>query len=69
MNKTCYVVTIVPADGLAPLGARPSDSTMLTKFKSHVHPELALVGIIVALKMYLLIISAVYTQQGNYNLK
>ena len=29
-----FLVSIVPADGLAPLGARPSADTMMTKFTS-----------------------------------
>ena len=36
------VVSTVPADGLAPLGARTSAATVMTKFVSHVYVGLSL---------------------------
>ena len=34
-NKICYfAVTIMPADGLAPNGAKPSAGIVMTKFRS-----------------------------------
>ena len=36
------VIVIVPADGLAPLGARPSASTLMTTFMSLIHTGPAL---------------------------
>ena len=32
-KKSNFAVMTVPADGLAPLGARPSAGTVMTKFK------------------------------------
>ena len=32
-----FVVITVPADGLAPSGARPSAVTVMTKIKSHLY--------------------------------
>ena len=39
------VVSIVPADGLAPLGARPSAGTVMTSFMSHIYVGPALGGL------------------------
>ena len=37
-----YVIMTVPADGLAPLGARPSADTVMTKFSSCIYTGPAL---------------------------
>ena len=34
---TTFVVIIVAADGLAPLGARPSADTMMTQFRPRIY--------------------------------
>ena len=39
-----FVIITVHADGLAPLGARPSASIVMTKYGSHVYTGLALKG-------------------------
>ena len=36
-NMSYFIVSTVPADGLAPLGARPSAGTVMTKLKSGVY--------------------------------
>ena len=39
-----YVAITVPADGLAPLGARPSAGTVIINFDSHIYTGVALEG-------------------------
>ena len=41
-NMFNFLVIIVPADGLAPLGAKASADTVIVKFGSHVLMKLAL---------------------------
>ena len=43
-NISNWVVSTVPVDGLAPLGARPSAGTVLTKYGSNTHMVPALQG-------------------------
>ena len=40
-----FIVNTVPADGLAPLGARPSAGTVMTKSRSHTYTGPALKGL------------------------
>ena len=44
-NVCNFEVSNVPADGLAPLGARTSAGTLMSKFGSHIHLEPALEGL------------------------
>ena len=36
-NMSEFVVSTVPADGLAPLGARPSAGTVMTNIRSYIY--------------------------------
>ena len=45
INTFNFVVSTVPADGLAPLGARPSADTVMTKHRFHIDMKLALQGL------------------------
>ena len=38
-NRNYLVVSTVPADGLAPLGARASAGTVMTKFGTHMYMQ------------------------------
>ena len=39
-----FIVITVPADGLAPVGARPSAGTVMTKFRSYIFKQYTLEG-------------------------